>query len=66
MDTPVDKTIRLSDGETEILMRALVEATGQPVKPKSGETQILIRQAEATPPASPAQAEQGEKSNFIL
>ena len=48
MDTLVNKTIRLSEGETEMLTRALVEATEQSPAPNSGDTQILLRQAQTS------------------
>ena len=64
MDTLVNKTIRLSEGETEMLMRALVEATEQSPAPKSGDTQILLRQAQTSHLSE--NTGQIEQTNFIL
>ena len=64
MDTLVNKTIRLSEGETEMLMRALVAGTEQSAEPKAGETQILLRQAQTS--QTSGNTDPIEKTRFIL
>jgi len=64
MDTLVNKTIRLSEGETEMLMRALVEATEESTSPRMGDTQILQREARPSQPSG--NTEPIQQSNFIL
>ena len=64
MDTLVNKTIRLSEGETEMLTRALLATTEQSPEPKAGETQILLRQAQ--PSQTSGYTEPIEKTRFIL
>jgi hypothetical protein len=66
MDAPVDKTVRLSEGETEILMRALVEAAEQQSRAKPGDTQFITRPAEASPNPPAVNTDQIQQSNFIL
>jgi hypothetical protein len=66
MDAPADKTIRLSEGETEMLMRALVEAAEQQPRSQTGETQFIKRQAESAPNEPSGSIEPLQKSNFIL
>jgi len=50
MDSSTNEPIRLSDGETQMLTRALVEAQAQADAPKAEETDTqLIRRAEPAP-----------------
>jgi hypothetical protein len=64
MDTLVNKTIRLSEGETEMLMRALVEATEASPASRPGETQILLRETKSAQPTG--NSDGIEQTNFIL
>ena len=64
MDTLENKTIRLSEGETEMLTRALLAAAEQSPGPKPGDTQILLRQAQTS--QTSGNTEHVKQTNFIL
>ena len=49
METKLNESIRLTEGQTELLTKALVEAAEQAARPKAPETEIV-----AKPLAKPA------------
>lgn len=43
METKLSEPIRLTEGQTELLTKALVEAAEQAAQPKARETEIVIK-----------------------
>ena len=58
METKANEPIRLTEGQTEMLTKALAEAAEQAAKPKAGETEMiskpLVKPAAASAPSSRA------------
>jgi hypothetical protein len=50
-----NEPIRLTEGQTEMLTRALAEAARQAALPKSADTQFKVREIKPAPPAAKPQ-----------
>jgi len=62
MKAPLAQPIRLTEGQTEMLTKALADAAKQGAKSKSGETQMIKKPAEKPVPPAP---KSGKKSMII-
>ena len=64
METKPSEPIRLTEGQTELLTKALAEAAEQAAKPKASETEIISRPL-VKPAAAPVPTNRAKKPMVI-
>jgi len=65
METKSSEPIRLTEGQTELLTKALVEAAKQAAQPKAHETEITAKPL-ATPATATAPSNRSAKKPMVI
>ena len=64
METKANEPIRLTEGQTELLTKALIEAAEQAAQPKAHETEIVSKPL--VKPAAPQPSNRAAKKPMVI